>query len=156
MSGDASHERDRVVPLESVPRPSASEPELFIAGSERCVAVSFRMDGSDAGEYGAPLDEEPPFCVLLFAHSSSHGHTREAVAAHPLSTNGLLENCVQEVLNSTAIIEPSCTEPTAAIGRHFVIAFKDSTFECIAEDCFVAGLYGSGDVAAREAFVLCR
>jgi hypothetical protein len=155
MSDVASLVRDRVVPLESVSRPSASEPELFIASSERNVALSFRIDPSNAGGYGEPSDEEPPFCVLLFPRSSSHAHTREEVAAHPLAANGLLEHCVQEVLNSTAI-EPSLAGPTAANDRHFVIAFKDSTFECIAEDCVVAGVYGSGEVAAREAFMLCR
>jgi hypothetical protein len=81
---------------------------------------------------------------------------KEEASAHLLAPNGLAENYVQEVSNSSAIAQPSDCDAAADGERHFVIAFEDSTPECIAADCVVAGIYGSGDVAAREAFMFCQ
>jgi hypothetical protein len=53
-------------------------------------------------------------------------------------------------------VQPSSGDAAAVGERHFVITFEDSTFECIAADCVVAGIYGGSDVAAREAFMLCQ
>jgi hypothetical protein len=156
MSDALSNERDRVVPLESVPRPSGDEPAPFIAGTERQLALAYRIGQSDLATYGASFDEEAPFCVLLFPQPASHAHTNEEFGLHPLTANGLIEHCVHEVLNSASVATPSDADPSAMTERHFVITFRDSTFECIAADCVVAGVYGSGDVAAREAVMLCQ
>ncbi|OYD77428.1 UNVERIFIED_ORG: hypothetical protein BDU10_2530 [Burkholderia sp. CF145] len=156
MSDAASTGRDRVVLVQSTPRPSASEPEPFIVGNGRQVAVAFRIEQLEAGEYGVPFGGDAPFCALLFPHPSSHAYTKEDASAHPLATNGLVADCLQEVLNSNAIVQSSGGEPAVASERQFSIDFSESTFECIAEDCVVAGVYGSDDVAAREAFLLCQ
>jgi hypothetical protein len=37
-----------------------------------------------------------------------------------------------------------------------VITFQDSTFECVASDYTVVGVYGAGEIASREAFSLVR
>ena len=155
ISDALSNEQDNVIPLESVPRPSGDEPEPFIAGTERQLALAYRIGQSDLENYGASFDEEAPFCVLLFPNPASHAHTNEAFGLHPLMSNGLIEHCVHEVMNSTSLAPPEA-ESSAPLERHFIITFRDSTFECIAADCVVAGVYGSGDVAAREAFMLCR
>jgi hypothetical protein len=39
---------------------------------------------------------------------------------------------------------------------HFVFTFQGSTFECVAADCTLVGVYGSADIAGREAFGLFR
>jgi hypothetical protein len=156
MSEPTSIGRDRVVPLESVPRPCSGDPELFIVGNERQLVLAFHIGQADAEDYGALAGEDAPFCLVLFPSPSAYAHTKEDVAAHPLAPNGLVGNCVHEVLSSSPIAEPSDDEPAEVSERHFLIAFDDSTFECIAADCVVAGIYGSRDVAAREAFMLCQ
>jgi hypothetical protein len=40
--------------------------------------------------------------------------------------------------------------------HHFVITFQGSTFECVASDVTVVGVYGAGEIAIREAFSLVR
>lgn len=156
MSDAPSTGRDRIVPLDLVPQPSGDEPEPFIVGNEHQLAVAYRMGESDMAGYGASFDDEAPFCVLLFPQPVSHAHTNEDFSVHPLASRGLVANRVHEVVNSTSVVAPSTDEAFARPERHFVIAFRDSTFECIAADCVVAGIYGSGEVAAREAFMLCQ
>jgi hypothetical protein len=81
---------------------------------------------------------------------------KEDPSAHRLALNGLAENYVREISNSSAIAHPSDCEAAADGERHFVIAFEDSTPECIAADCVLAGVFGSGDVVARETFMFCQ
>ncbi|OUL80450.1 hypothetical protein CA603_31855 [Paraburkholderia hospita] len=57
---------------------------------------------------------------------------KEDASAHLLAPNGLAENSVQEVSNASANPQPSDCDAAADGERHFVIAFEDSTPECIA------------------------
>ena len=87
---------------------------------------------------------DDPFCVVVFSGTAFHQFgppTDEDLDAHPLASHGLR----------------GFSAHSRDGLRHFVVTLRDSTFECVAEDCMVAGIYdGNGDIAAREAFSLCR
>jgi hypothetical protein len=61
-----------------------------------------------------------------------------------------------EVENSSLAAEIAAVGSAGLAQRHFVITFQDSTFECVASDYTVVGVYGASEIASREAFSLVR
>jgi hypothetical protein len=75
---------------------------------------------------------------------------------HPLASQGLAAFSVHEVINSSLVEELSTVSLPEPTRRHFVITFQQSTFECVASDYTVVGVYGAAEIASREAFALVR
>lgn len=158
MSPLDAHQPDLVVLLDSVPRPSPDAPEPFVFANERRVMVSYRIAESDFERFGPFSDDDDPFCVVVFSGAAFHQFgppSCEDLHAHPLASRGLLASAGHEVLNAS-LVEDTWGVASSNDGlRHFVLTLRDSTFECVAADCTAAGIFGNGDIAAREAFSLC-
>jgi hypothetical protein len=153
-----SNQQDLVVLLDSVPSPAADASEPFVVANERRVVVAYRVAEADFERFG-PFDEgDVPFCVLVFSEAAFHQFgppNDEDLHAHPLASHGLRAYTVHENVNSSLVADSWGRDSSHSELRHFVLTFRDSTFECVAADCTVAGIYGNGDIAGREAFSLC-
>lgn len=153
-----SHQQDSVVLLDSVPSPSADAPEPFVIANERRVLVTYRIAETDFERFGPFGEGDDPFCVVVFSGAAFHQFgppNDEDLDAHPLASHGLRGFAAHEVMNSSLVADSWGLTSSCDGLRHFILTLRDSTFECVAADCTVAGIYGAGDIAAREAFSLC-
>jgi len=83
---------DRIVLLESVPKPASGSTEPFIVASERQVALSYRIAECDFERFGPFHDDEEPFCVLSFPWAVFHRlgpPGDERLGSHSLAALGL-------------------------------------------------------------------
>ncbi|MEA3117775.1 MAG: hypothetical protein QOI13_1045 [Paraburkholderia sp.] len=158
MSTFDSQWQDVVVLLDSVPSPAAGASGPFVVANERRVAVAYRIVETDFERFG-PFDEsDDPSCVVVFSDATFHQFgppNSEDLYAHPLASHGLRKFSVHEVKNSSLVTESWGQSQLSDSLRHFVLTLGGSTLECVAADCTVAGIYGSCEIAAREAFSLC-
>ncbi|WP_206996782.1 hypothetical protein [Trinickia mobilis] len=156
-SSIGSSQQDTVVLLDSVPSPTGDVPEPFVVANERRVVVAYRIAEADFERFG-PFDEgDDPFCVVVFSEADFHQFgppNAEDLYGHPLASRGLRGYCAHEIVNSSLVAD-SWGRASSNDRRHFVLTFQYSTFECVAADCTVAGIYGTGDIASREAYSLC-
>ena len=162
----ATQQEDQVVLLDCAPHPAADAAEPFIVASDRRVILTYPIAESDFERFGPFDPDDDPFCAVLFADAVFHrlGPPGGAdLPIHPLSAQGLTGHAVHEVVNSSLCAEiaavPAGTADMAAEAparRHFVITFEASTFECVASDYTVIGVFGAGEIAGREAFALVR
>ncbi|NKJ47502.1 hypothetical protein CIC12_12275 [Burkholderia sp. SG-MS1] len=155
---DSLRQEDQVILLESVPHPAADAAEPFIVASDRRVILAYPIAEADFERFGPFDPDDDPFCTVLFADAAFHrlGPPGDVdLEIHPLALQGLLGYSVHEVVNSSLTAELATVGPAPAL-RHFVITFQDSTFECVASDYTVVGVYGAGEIASREAFALVR
>jgi hypothetical protein len=151
--------QDNVVLLDSVPKPVPGSTEPSVVASERQVAIVYRIAEIDFERYGPFDDEDEPFCLVLFLWAAFHRlgpPNDEGLAAHPLAAVGLKWYRAQEVLNSSFIASSWKLASWHHPRRHFVLTFQDSTFECVAAECTLVGVFGSADIAGREACSLFR
>ncbi|MEX3857243.1 hypothetical protein QF001_002613 [Paraburkholderia youngii] len=163
---DASRQEDQVFLLDSVPHPAADAAEPFIVASDRRVILTYPIAESDFERFGPFDPDDDPFCAVLFADAVFHRlgpPGDDALAIHPLAAQGLTGYAVHEIVNSSLCAEIAAvtTDPIAIAAesparRHFVITFQASTFECVASDYTVIGVFGAGEIARREAFALVR
>jgi hypothetical protein len=163
---DVPQQEDLVVLLDSIPHPAADAAEPFIVASDGRVILTYPIAESDFERFGPFDPDDDPFCAVLFSDTVFHrlgppGDTDLAI--HPLAEQGLSGYSAHEVLNSSLCSEiaavPAGSASIAAVAparRHFVITFLESTFECVASDYTVIGVFGAGEIASREAFALVR
>jgi hypothetical protein len=163
---DTARQDDQVVLLDCAPHPAADAAEPFIVASDRRVILTYPIAESDFERFGPFDPDDDPYCAVLFADTVFHrlGPPGDAdLPIHPLAAQGLTGYAVHEVVNSSlcaelaAMPEGSMTHAAGPQGlRHFVITFDASTFECVASDYTVIGVFGAGEIASREAFALVR
>jgi hypothetical protein len=156
---DSSQQEDHVVLLDSVPHPAADAAEPFIVASDRRVILAYPIAESDFERFGPFDSDDDPFCTVLFSDAVFHrlGPPGDLdLEIHPLASQGLSGYSVHEVMNSSLAAEISAVASHGSAQRHFVITFQDSTFECVASDYTMVGVYGAGEIASREAFSLVR
>jgi hypothetical protein len=118
-------------------------------------ALSYRIAPIDSERFGPFGDDDEPFCLLLFPCAAFHRlgpPNDEGLGAYPLASLGLKWYSVHEVLNSSFVTPQWKLASRHHVHRHFAITFQDSTFECVATDCVLGGVYGSNDIASTEAF----
>lgn len=152
-------QEDHVVLLDSVPHPAADATEPFIVVSGRRVILAYPIAESDFERFGPFDSDDDPFCTVLFPDAVFHrlGPPGDVdLEIHPLASQGLSGYSVHEVLNSSLAAEISAVMSSGPMQRHFVITFQDATFECVASDYTVVGVYGAGEIASREAYSLVR
>ena len=156
---ESSQQEDQVLLLDSVPQPAADAAEPFIVASDRRVILAYPIAESDFERFGPFDPDDDPFCAVLFPDTMFHrlGPPGERdMEIHPLATQGLAAYSVHEVINSSLAEELSAISLPEIAKRHFVITFQESTFECVASDYTVVGVYGAAEIASREAFALVR
>ncbi|MFM0225624.1 hypothetical protein [Paraburkholderia dipogonis] len=156
---ESPQQEDQVVLLDSVPHPAEDTAEPFIVASDRRVILSYPIAESDFERFGPFDPDDDPFCAVLFPDTVFHrlGPPGDGdLEIHPLAAHGLTGYSVHEVLNSSLAAELAAAASTEPALRHFVITFQESTFECVASDYTVVGVYGAGEIASREAFSLVR
>jgi hypothetical protein len=156
---DSPRQEDKVVLLDSVPYPAADAAEPFIVASDRRVILAYPIAEADFERFGPFDPDDDPFCAVLFPDCVFYrlGPPGDSdLEIHPLAAQGLLGHSVHEVVNSALAAEITELASAGSAQRHFVITFQDSTFECVASDFTVVGVYGAGEIACREAFSLVR
>jgi hypothetical protein len=156
---ESPQQEDQVVLLDSVPHPAADAAEPFIVASERRVILSYPIAEADFERFGPFDPDDDPFCAVLFPDAVFHrlGPPGDGdLTIHPLASQGLAGYSVHEVVNSSLAAEIAAVASPGPAQRHFVITFQDSTFECVASDYTVVGVYGASEIASREAFSLVR
>ncbi|MPW22392.1 hypothetical protein GCT13_37590 [Paraburkholderia sp. CNPSo 3157] len=145
--------------LDSVPMPAPVSTEPFVIADEGRVMLVYRIAPSNFHRYGPFARNEEPFCLVRFdsaVFQSLGPPSHEELSRHVLHAKGLCCYGAYEVLYSTLVAEWWPDVPRAIALRHFIFTFEESSFECIASDCQLAGIYGAANVACREAFLRLR
>jgi hypothetical protein len=154
-----SYQQDQVVLLNDVPSPAAEAPEPFVVANERRVVIVYRIDEADYDRFGPFDEDDDPFCAVEFSVAEFHQFGPpgdDGLHAHPLAAQGLRGHSVHEIVNSSLVTDSWGPDSAHDGRRHYVLTFQYSTYECVAADCTVVGIFGNGDIAAREAFSLCK
>lgn len=142
-------ELDRVFRLGGAPRSSVGAPLPLVVGNEYITCVSFYCQNTPPAWNGenarsvTPASEEP-WAIVSFIECYAHFFgppNDEAFAGHPLYSRGLMPYDAYIVGHSSWLrelermnsIHPHHDRATFLRGQHhFILAFHDSTFECIA------------------------
>ena len=140
---------DKVVELTNVPQSSVGAPLPFVVSDECNVVLAYLVSERDPawdgtyvnvvgpdseGKLVAILNLESPY-IHMFGPPND-----EAFSGHPLAERGLSPYAAFEILQSSWIrklermnsVHPHHRPGMFSNERHFVFAFHDSVFECIA------------------------
>lgn len=133
-------ELDRVVELDTIPKPEVGAPSPVLRADEREACISYFTRGTPADING------DPFVSVTFRGYNALTFGRpddEALHQHPLYERGLNSYGAFEVEQSSWVRalermneQPTSVRPTGL--RHFVLTFHDSMFECAAYEFEVA------------------
>ena len=159
--------RDEVVEVMDLPQSSIGAPCPMILAGEHHLHLAYLLEsqspeGDDATVQA--LDEcSPGEPVALVEFSRAYAHmfgppNDEAFSGHPLASRGLGPYGVFEVLHSSWIrslgrmnaVHPHHKPERFAGYRHFVFAFHDTTFECVAEDFRMSCHTGSVEEVVQQ------
>jgi len=141
--------RDRVTELRDLPQSSVGAPCPIILASEGELLVAYFAQESTRGWDGrsvrvvSPGSPGEPAALVRFsrAYATMFGPPNdEAFSGHPLARRGLRPYGAFEIAGSSWIrqlermnsVHPHHRPESFAAYRHFVLAFHDSTFECVA------------------------
>jgi len=140
-------ERDRVLLLAELPRPTSGDPQPRLIVDERTVELRFqaRRPAADRGgrSTGKQVDEDDELHVTV-RFEGVHLHVfgspnDEALHGHPLFARGLESYGAFEVQHSSLVrllerrnrVHSAHDAKIYQRLRHVVITFHDSTFECV-------------------------
>jgi hypothetical protein len=141
--------KDVVVELEEVPQPSVGAPIPIVLAGEHDVLLTYYLDTSSEWDGETirsvgPNTEGEPVLIVKFAACTAHmfgAPNDEAFTGHPLADRGLRPYAIFEVKNLSWIrklermnsVHPYHDKKLfLEKRRHFVFAFHDTTFECVA------------------------
>jgi len=144
---------DIPVLLDTVPMPAPASTEPFVIADEGRAILAYRIAPPSLTRYRA-VQNGQPFCLVRFdaaVFQSLGPPNDEDLVHHVLYAKGLRAYGAYEVLESRLVVEwwPN-TAPAVAL-RHFIFTFEDSSFECVASNCIVAGIFATADTARGEA-----
>jgi hypothetical protein len=133
----AVDELDRVLEIFDLPQASVAEPAPIVFSSGDAVAMAYITQKSEN------QGSRSGYAVVAFSGVRAHwcgAPGDRALAAHPLYPLGLEHYSFCEIIGSSLVraLYRMCDEvPSQAGGafngsRHFIMTFKDSTFECVA------------------------
>jgi len=142
-------ERDRVAELRDVPQSDVGAPCPLVLASEGKLIVVYFVSNPREGWDGTkvtvvdPNASAEPAAIVRFSQvtASMFGPPNdEAFSGHPLASRGLHPYGAFEVFDSSWVrrlermnsVHPHHRPGSYANPRHFVLAFHDSTFECVA------------------------
>jgi hypothetical protein len=142
--------RDTVVELENVPQSSVGAPCPMILSGEHFLHLAYYLedvdpqwDGATVGVVSENTQDEP--CALVrFVRPIARMFgppNDEAFSGHPLAKRGLNPYSVFEISDSSwrrtlermNSVHPYHRPEVYARYKHFIFAFHDTVFECIAE-----------------------
>ncbi|HMT08962.1 MAG TPA: hypothetical protein PKA82_13235 [Pyrinomonadaceae bacterium] len=151
--------RDKVVKLDGVPQSSVGAPIPTVLSNERMAVVAFYLhdtpddwDGNSVRIVG--VDSEEPAAIIEFKWCYAHMFgppNDEAFEGHPLYERGLMPYGAYEIIDSSWIRK---LERMNSVHRyhnserflghhHYIFAFHDSTFECVADGFEITETSGS-------------
>lgn len=153
-------ERDKVIELQNVPQSSVGAPLPMVLSDEHKILLAYivqdtppNWDGSQVRVVDRGTSGEPLALVEFSAYSSfMFGLPNdEAFAGHPLANRGLHPYGAFQIENSSWIrqleqmnsVHPYHKRQRFERLKHFIFAFHDSTFECVARDFTVSEHEGS-------------
>jgi hypothetical protein len=121
---------DRVVSWPGLPPPDVGAPEPVVVSDESSILLAYRT-----AEELFVVVQFPDFAAYLFGEPND-----EAISGHPLADRGLEPYGCYVVEDSSWIrslerqnsVHPRHDPKRYRQFRHFVVAFHDSMFECIA------------------------
>lgn len=160
---------DKVVELRDLPQSSVGAPCPVILAGEHSLTVAYLLqdtpadwDGTTVRVVGVDTPGEPAAIVrFVRPYASMFGPPNdEAFAGHPLAERGLHPYGAFEVQHSSWVrslekmnsVHPYHRAERFDAYRHFVLAFHDTTFECVATGYTHELTSGPlNEVAAREA-----
>jgi hypothetical protein len=160
-------EHDRVVALSDLPRSSVGAPLPIVVAAEARVILAYLVEAVDPAWDGRTVrivtHDAADEILSLVAFTRPYAHyfgppNDEAFAGHPLAKRGLHPCGTFEIEQSSWIrqlaelnsVHPHHDARRFSRLRHFVFAFHDSIFECIAEDLHIDVRGGSIASAATE------
>jgi hypothetical protein len=140
--------RDRVVELNDVPQSSIGAPLPIVVADEHTLQLAYYLSVADPdwdGTYVRIVDTSTELPVVLVrfetAYAWFHGPPNdEAFDGHPLASRGLYpygafrieeSSWVRRLERMNSVHEHHSPESFARL-HHYVFAFHDSTFECVA------------------------
>src|SRR5215469_1427592 len=164
-------EKDRVRELLDVPQSSVGAPLPFLISDEHRLVLAYYLDEAPNGWDGSyvqivgPTNVEEPIAVVRFAFCYAHlfgPPNDEAFQGHPLASRGLHPYGGFEVEHSSWIrrlermnsVHPFHRPDLFWKLRHLVLAFHDSTFECLCDGYDVRLTRGSIESVVPEMVVL--
>ena len=142
--------KDTVIEISDAPQSSVGAPcPMFLAG-EGYLYLAFFLEDTQTGWDGTTVrvvgedTSGEPVALVTFTHIYAHFFgppNDEAFSGHPLASRGLQPYSVSEVQHSSWIrmlermnsVHPYHRPERFAELRHFIFAFHDTTFECIAQ-----------------------
>ena len=143
-------ENDRVHELRDVPQSSVGAPLPAVIANEQRVYLAYLVEARDPEWDGqtvrsvGPSSTDEIVALVTFDHPGAHFFgppNDEAFSGHPLAARGLHPYAVFEIHGSSWIrrlermnsVHRNHRPERFERLRHFIFAFHDSTFECIAE-----------------------
>ena len=155
------HGKDRVKELKDIPQSSVGAPIPVVIAGEDSLAVAFYAETYDREWDGSTVRKVDPDTkersVVIVRFDDCYAHlfgppNSEAFSGHPLYERGLRPFRNFEVANSSWVatlekmnsVHPYHGKRSFLKDkRHFVLAFHDSTFECIAKGYTIERSEGS-------------
>lgn len=158
--------KDEVIELDDIPQSSVGAPCPAVIADEHHLSVIYLQEtpeylaGTSEGIVW-PANNEESIVAVTFTSARAYYHgspNDEAFSGHPLYSRGLHPYGAYEILNSTwrsnlmtmNRVHPRHRDENYSDFRHFVLAFHDSTFECIARSYAIDTGYGSMREAAQK------
>jgi len=162
------NEHDRVIELPDVPQSDVGAPLPVVLSDEGHLLLAYIVSKPDPAWDGSyvtmvsPESDGLPIAIVQFRRPSSHlfgPPNDEAFSGHPLAARGLSPYAVFEVEHSSwirkqermnAVHRLHDRERYLANRRHYIFAFHDSTFECIAHGFEISIIRGSMRAASAR------
>jgi hypothetical protein len=154
------NERDTVIELEDVPQSSVGAPLPVVLSDEFKILLAYIVQDAPSdwdGSYVRVIDSSTPGEPLALVEFTSYwsfmfgAPNDEAFRGHPLAGRGLHPYGAFQVENSSWIrqlemmnaVHPYHKAERFERLRHYIFAFHDSTFECVANGFTVSEHEGS-------------
>jgi hypothetical protein len=153
-------ERDKVIELEDVPQSSVGAPMPVLLSNEYKILLAYIIQNTPSewdGSYVrvvSPSTPGEPLALIEFIHFEAFmfgAPNDEAFHGHPLANRGLHPYGTFQIENSSWIrqlermnsVHPRHNSALFEQFKHFIFAFHDSTFECVAKGFAVSQHEGS-------------
>ncbi len=151
--------RDRVEELTTVPQSDVGAPMPVVLADEHRVLLAYLVSEHASNWDGTYVnvvspDTDGTIAIVTFSRCSIHMFgppNDEAFGGHPLAKRGLRPYSVSEIHNSSwrklrikmNRVHSRHSDAMFSDLRHFIFAFHDSTFECLATSFTVSMFRGS-------------
>lgn len=158
--------RDRVDELINIPQSDVGAPLPVVLADEYRVLLAYCVAEPDPNWAGTDVNVVSPetdatVAIVTFHRALLHMFgppNDEAFDSHPLAERGLRPYCAAEVHHSSWLnlfiqmnrVHPHHTDAMFDSVRHFIFAFHDSAFECLAYDFSVSLFHGSMVAATAQ------